>query len=364
MTTIANGPRRGLVKAPRSKSHEHRLLIADFLSGDYSRLVDHDGDSDDIVATKRCLRALSADDPMPLLDCGESGSTRRFLAPIAAALGKKPVFKESGRLGSRPNLVYDELKAGEFRLEGDVSSQFVTGLLFALPLLEGDSHIRFNSPLQSRGYVDMTLRVLSGAGIFISLDEDGFGIPGGQVYHSQKDVAVEGDWSGAAFWYGMNALGSEVLVEGLDPKSAQPDRVVVEHLRKITTGWTNETVGLDVSSCPDLFPVLSVVAAGTPLKTIFTGTKRLRLKESDRIAAMADVLGRFGVKTEAEENSFTVHGSERPFSGGEFSSFGDHRIAMSIAVGATHASSPMKVDDIACAAKSYPDFFSDFSRLT
>ena len=139
--TIEPGARRGSVAAPRSKSHEHRLLIADFLAGDYSRLAPAEGDADDILATKRCLLALAGDDTAPFLDCGESGSTRRFLAPIAAALGKKPVFKTAGRLADRPQMDYDDLQPGEFKLAGDVSSQFVTGLLFALPCGWGDVRI-------------------------------------------------------------------------------------------------------------------------------------------------------------------------------------------------------------------------------
>ena len=177
--TIEPGARRGSVAAPRSKSHEHRLLLADFLAGDYSRLAPAEGDADDIQATKRCLLALAGDDTAPFLDCGESGSTRRFLAPIAAALGKRPVFQTAGRLADRPQMDYDDLQPGEFKLAGDVSSQFVTGLLFALPLLKGDSFIRFTSPLESKGYVEMTRRVLVGAGVFIGVRDDGYDIPGG-----------------------------------------------------------------------------------------------------------------------------------------------------------------------------------------
>lgn len=360
---IEPGRRRGRVEAPRSKSHEHRLLIADFLAGDYSRLAPAEGDADDIQATKRCLLALAGDDTAPFLDCGESGSTRRFLAPIAAALGKKPVFKTAGRLADRPQMDYDDLQPGEFKLAGDVSSQFVTGLLFALPLLKGDSFIRFTSPLESKGYVEMTRRVLVGAGIFIGVRDDGYDVPGGQTYHAQPDVAVEGDWSGAAFWFAMNALGSDIKVSGLDAKSVQPDRVVQDHLQRISTAWNGERVFVDVSECPDLFPALSVVAAASPGETVFTGTRRLRLKESDRTAAMEDVLKRFGAEVENRENEFSVRGSEEPFRGGEIETGGDHRIAMAAAVGATHADGPVELDDAACAAKSYPSFFADFERL-
>lgn len=360
---IEPGRRRGRVEAPRSKSHEHRLLIADFLAGDYSRLAPREGDADDIQATKRCLLALAGDDTAPFLDCGESGSTRRFLAPIAAALGKKPVFKTAGRLADRPQMDYDDLQPGEFKLAGDVSSQFVTGLLFALPLLKGDSFIRFTAPLESKGYVEMTRRVLVGAGIFIGVRDDGYDVPGGQTYHAQPDVAVEGDWSGAAFWFAMNALGSDIKVSGLDAKSVQPDRVVQDHLQRISTAWNGERVFVDVSECPDLFPALSVVAAASPGETVFTGTRRLRLKESDRTAAMEDVLKRFGAEVENRENEFSVRGSEEPFRGGEIETGGDHRIAMAAAVGATHADGPVELDDAACAAKSYPSFFADFERL-
>ena len=362
--TLKCGRRTGHVAAPRSKSHEHRLLIADFLAGDMSRLAPAEGDADDIVATKRCLAALATDDPTPLLDCGESGSTRRFLAPVAAALGKSPVFKTAGRLAERPQKDYSELVPGEFVLEGDVSSQFVTGLLFALPLLDGDSSIRFSTPLQSKDYVEMTRRVLIGAGIYLGVREDGFDIPGGQTYQPQPDAQVEGDWSGAAFWYGMNALGSDVSVEGLSRDSVQPDRAVIELARKISTAWTGEKVGVDVSGCPDIFPVLAVVAGASSGETLFTGTRRLRLKESDRVAAMSDVLKQFGAAVSAEEeNAVVVRGTGGRFGGGSFSSFGDHRIAMAVAVGATVADGDVEIDDVSCAAKSYPSFFETFDAL-
>ena len=363
MTTIQPGKRTGSVRIPRSKSHEHRLLVSDFLAGDYSRLAPAEGDSEDILATKRCLEALKGDGQLAVLDCGESGSTRRFLGPVAAALGKSVTFLTRGRLSERPQLDYSNLKSGLHELAGDVSSQFVTGLLFALPLLDGDSQIRFTTPLESRGYVDMTLRVLSGAGIYVAVRDDGFDVPGGQKYIAQPNTKVELDWSGAAFWSAMNSMGSVVMFDGLDAHSSQPDRAVSELAPRIASAWKGEQVDVSVSGCPDIFPALAVLAGASSGVTRFSGTRRLRLKESDRIAAMTDVLKRFGVDTEADEDSFVIHGTGGKFDGGAFHSFDDHRIAMAIAIGATVADGPVEIDNSECVAKSYPGFFDEFARL-
>jgi len=366
---VMPGLRRGAVVAPPSKSHAHRLLIANFLSSLNQTeairtssffLLPSSLDSADVLATKRCLRALAEPTATPVLDCGESGSTLRFLAPVAAALGKTPTFKCAGRLAERPFKPYPKLESGLHELAGNVSSQFVTGLLFALPLVKGDSQIRFTSPLESRGYVDMTLAVVRAAGVEVRDVPNGFDIPGGQVFKPQS-AQVEGDWSGAAFWLAMNALGSDVKVSGLNDNSAQPDRAIVQVLQILQT---SQTLSLDVSQFPDIFPVLTVVAAARPRVTQFVGIRRLRLKECDRVAAMADVLGRFGVKVEVSEEAFVVHGTSAPFKGGAFASYGDHRIAMSVAVGATRAGEPVALDDISCAAKSYPSFFDEFRAMT
>lgn len=355
--TVFPGKRRGVVKAPVSKSHLHRLLIAAFLH-DPKRTFDFEaGESEDIAATKRCLNAMATAgaERSPVLDCGESGSTLRFLSPVAAALGFRPRYEKRGRLASRPVIEYDTIKSGVHELKGDVSSQYVTGLLFALPVLEGESEIRFSSPLESRGYVDMTLKVVRDAGVKVEeLADGGFRIPGGQKFGEVDVSSPEGDWSGAAFWLGMNRLGSDVKVLGLDGESAQPDKAVTELLGK---EW------IDVSGCPDIFPVLSTVAGALGQTTVFTGTRRLKLKESDRTAAMQDVLGRFGVETAMTEDTFTVYGRGGPFKGGAFTSYGDHRIAMSIAVGATIADGAVEIDNTDCAAKSYPGFFALYNGL-
>ncbi len=364
MITLKPGRRTGSVRIPRSKSHAHRLLVADFLAGDYTRLAPDESDSEDIVATKRCLEALKGEEPFAILDCGESGSTRRFLGPVAAALGKTATFLTRGRLSERPQMDCSDLESGLHELPGNVSSQFVTGLLFALPLLEGDSQIRFTTPLESKGYVDMTLRVLSGAGIYVGIDENGYDIPGGQEYVAQPDTEVEYDWSSAAFWYAMNSLGSLVMFDPLDKRSVQPDRAVMDLAPKIASAWKDEQVDVDISQAPDLFPALATLAGASAGRIRFSGIRRLRLKESDRVAAMGDVLKRFGVDTKTDEDSFVVEGSGGPLRGGEFTAFNDHRIAMAIAVGATVAEGDVTIDNPDCVAKSYPGFFAEFDGLT
>ena len=352
------------MRLPVSKSHAHRVLAAEFLAGRLASLAPSAGDCDDVAATKRCLLALASGSAA--LDCGESGTTRRLLGPVAAALGVKAEWKMRGRLASRPQIEYAALLPGLHELPGDVSSQFVSGLLFALPILGGDSEIALTTPLKSRGYVDMTLCVLRDYGISVDETERGFRVSGGQRYVAPADgPRIEGDWSSAAFVLSMNALGSDIgFADGgagsLSSDSLQPDRAVAQML-DVLSGEGERT--LDVDQCPDLFPVLAVVAACRKGETVFTGTRRLRLKESDRVAAMADVLGRFGVESRAGEDDFAVDAKGSPLAGGAFASYGDHRVAMSIAVGATRANAAVEIDDTACAAKSYPTFFEDFGKL-
>lgn len=321
---------RGLVTPPPSKSHLHRLLIAEFLaSGDCASV--EEGDCEDIAATKRCLQALK--EKSPILDVGESGSTLRFLAPVAAALGVKAEFVKRGRLADRPVMEYASLEPGVHELRGDISSQFVTGLLFALPILAGDSEIRFSTPLQSRGYVDMTLDVIRGYGIAVEEVDGGFKIPGNQRYVSPGEVKSEGDWSGAAFWFVANALGSEIKIVGLSEASHQPDSVVVSLIEAVKAGGE-----IDVSGCPDNYPALAALNFALGSGARFTGTERLRLKESDRLAAMEAVFA----------NPQDVD------------SRGDHRIAMSAAILSTVADGPTLIHGASCVAKSYPGFWDEF----
>lgn len=335
-------PLRGRIAPPPSKSHLHRLLIAEFLAG--SALPPPGADEcDDIAATRRCIAALASAAPgeSATLDVGESGSTLRFFAPIAAARGVKATYIRRGRLAERPMIDYDTLAPGVHGLRGDVSSQFVTGLLFALPLLDGDSEIRFSSPLQSRGYVEMTLDVVRAYGVAVEETDAGFRVPGRQRFVSPGPVRAEGDWSGAAFWYAANALGSDVTIDGMNPGSRQPDRVVPALVDAIVSAPSRaaETV-IDVSDCPDLYPALAVVAhvkGGGRVR--FTGTERLRIKESDRLAAMDAVLA----------------------SPEDVDSRGDHRIAMAAAVLASALEGPALVHGASCVAKSYPGFWDEWT---
>ena len=372
MTRLEPGLRRGVMSVPVSKSHAHRVLIAEFLAGRTDCLAAADGDCDDILATKRCLKSLvsrdTRDPRVVSLDCGESGTTRRLLGPVVAALGVKPNWIMRGRLASRPQIDYAELKPGVQELAGNVSSQFVSGLLFALPLLDGDSEIRLSSPLASRGYVAMTLGVLKAYGVHVEATTTGFRVPGNQRYVAPGGRPLfETDWSGAAFPLAMKALGNAVEIDaasaaGLRGDSLQPDRVVGALLARLAQ--KDGEIEIDVDECPDLFPVLTVVAAKRGGVTRFVGIRRLRLKESDRVAAMADVLARFGVSVGVTDAAFVVRGvGASALKGGAFRSVADHRVAMAIAVGATVADAPVVIDDTTCAAKSYPDFFSQFAAF-
>ena len=334
-------PLRGRIAPPPSKSHLHRLLVAEFLSRAAAglgagQLAEADpGDCADIAATRRCIAALSGLAPgsSAVLDVGESGSTLRFLAPVAAALGVKAEFVRHGRLAERPMIEYPSIEPGVHELRGDVSSQFVTGLLFALPLLGGDSEVRFATPLQSRGYVDMTLDVVRAYGIRVEETASGFSVPGRQRFVSPGPVAPEGDWSGAAFWFAANALGSELSIAGLNPSSRQPDRAIAGLIEKVKAGGE-----VDVSGCPDNYPALAVVNYALGCGATFTGTERLRLKESDRLAAMEAV---FADPCDVDPRN-------------------DHRIAMAAAVLSTVADGPTLIHGASCVAKSYPGFWDEF----
>ena len=390
---ITPSPLSGAVRVPASKSAAHRLLIAAALADGPTR-ISISAMNRDIEATAACLRALGAGieaeggtlvvspiDDVPTevtLDCGESGSTLRFLLPIAAALGAQATFIGHGRLPQRPNAplvealrahgaaidndllpmaVSGHLTGGLWTLPGDVSSQYVTGLLFALPLLDGDSAIRLTTPLASAAYVDMTLQALRQFGIDIEGTADGWRIPGWQRYHSPGEASVEGDWSAAAFWLAANALGASIDVRGLDLDSVQGDRAVTALLGQDT---------IDATHVPDLVPALAVAAASRPMRTVITGAARLRLKESDRLQSVADMLSALGHRVAVTPDGLVIDGGppqpcEAPVR--TVDGANDHRIVMAAAVAAAYADRPVRVTGAQAVEKSYPDFFRDFEAL-
>ena len=371
----------GTVTPPPSKSQAHRLLLCAALAGGESR-IENLADSQDIQATRRCMAELKTErNSLPRFDCGESGSTLRFLIPIALALRGGGVFTGHGRLMERPQKpyfdIFDEkgvryeqrdgvltvqgkLPPGVYRLPGNVSSQFVTGLLYALPLLEGDSEILLTSPLESRGYVDMTLAALAAFGVSVTEIPNGFRTPGGQRYRPRA-VSIEADWSQAAFWYTSMALGHPVEPQGLNPASAQGDMCIVSYCQRLRQSGD---AALDVSGCPDLAPPLAVIAAlRAEERTSLTGAARLRIKESDRLAAITRVLCAMGADVEEGPDFLRIRGRDSLAGGCTVDCCNDHRIAMMAAVAATRCREPVTLLGAECVAKSYPAFWDDYKSL-
>lgn len=389
----------GAVTPPPSKSLAHRMIIAAALAAGVST-VRQVAFSQDIEATLRCMQALGArceragdglriagiggvrepfQEP-PRLDCGESGSTLRFLIPISLETAGGGVFTGRGRLMERPQQPYFDLfqekgiaygqkdgeltvrgrlTPGEYRLPGNVSSQFFTGLLLALPLLEEPSILVSTTPLESASYVTMTMNVLELCGIQVrySPRHGGFGVCPG--IYSPFEAAVEADWSQAAFWYAAIALGSNLRLRGLNGQSAQGDAVVVRHDKKLSQPGD---VTIDISGCPDLLPPLAVIAAVRDGSTAFVNAARLRLKESDRLSAVRDMLLDLGGLADEGPDSLTVHGVSS-LRGGIVDGVNDHRIVMAAAVAATRCEGPVTIQGAEAVRKSYPEFWRDYENL-
>lgn len=413
MIKKVHGVLNGEVVPPPSKSRAHRLLICAALGKEPCTIV-CSSVNDDIIATMRCLNALGASityssgvfnvNPVKVvkggtLDCGESGSTLRFLVSVAAVLGADATFVGSGKLPQRPmgaltdvlaehgisftRLAADELpvscrgelRGGKYILPGNISSQYLTGLLFALPLAKDDSEIEIVGGLTSASYVAMTLDALATAGISIEHEGNIFRIKGNRQYRVPSDLIVEGDWSSAAFWVVAGVVGAKpVTVCGMNEESLQGDSAIVTHLRNMgafiekqdgkTIAMPSHLFGaeLDCTDTPDLVPVLSVAAAVAQGTTLFTGVGRLRFKECDRLAAMKELLALYGISSQIGEDSFTVFGGE-PVASGVVDSCGDHRIAMAAAIMSTVSRGVTAIDGASCVAKSYPAFFDDFASL-
>mgnify|MGYP001852661033 FL=1 len=398
--TITPAVLKGTVTPPPSKSQAHRLIIAAALSDGFCKLSNVDL-SEDIQATLRCMRTLDADasadgtiirgadlvdgheEPAPeVMDCGESGSTLRFLIPVALALKGGGKFTGHGRLMERPQEPYfalfrekgifyeqkdgvltveGKLTAGVYTLPGNVSSQFITGLLYALPLLEGDSRIELTTDLESRGYVDMTLDALKRFGVTAEYDgKRTFHVPGNQYYQHQN-LAIEADWSNAAFWYGAKFLGCPVEIGGLDQASVQGDRAIAGFYEQMGGAGRLE---LDVSQCPDLVPPLAAMAAlRAGETTAIVNAGRLRIKESDRLATVTEVLNALGAQVEEHEDHLVIHGREKLAGGVTVSGHKDHRIAMMAAIAAIRCEKPVTITGAECVKKSYPKFWEDYKAL-
>lgn len=384
----------GTLAVPPSKSMAHRLLLAAALC-DGACTVHGISDCEDVSATLDCMRALGIEcknegecvtvfgkgvgalTPRSPLPCRESGSTLRFLIPIALLSGETVTFTGERVLFSRPLTVYEALaeergllfsrgvdsltvrgplKAGEFSVVGNISSQFISGLLFALPLLEGDSRIRMTTAIESRSYIEMTLRALAMFGVRAEwADERTLFIPGGQTYRA-KEVFVEGDYSSAAFPDALNLFGSEVTLTGLSPDTVQGDSAYRRYFPMLASGVPTLYIG----DCPDLGPILFAVAAAKN-GGVFDGTRRLKIKESDRAAAMAEELKKFGTSVSVYPDTVVVyptafHAPTVPLDG-----HNDHRIVMALSILLTLTGGTILGAE--AVKKSYPAFFDDLAAL-
>ncbi|MEA4934737.1 MAG: 3-phosphoshikimate 1-carboxyvinyltransferase, partial [Lawsonibacter sp.] len=316
----------------------------------------------------------------PHLDCGESGSTLRFLIPVVLAAAGEGTFTGRGRLMERPLQPYfdlfrekgidykledgvltvrGKLEPGEYRLPGNVSSQFLTGLLLALPLLPGESRIVLTTPLESRDYVSMTLEAMGDFGIEVRKEGECLLVAGGQIYGAQSKM-VEADWSQAAFWYAANFLGSQVEIRDLNSNSSQGDMRVTEFYWKLARSGEIE---VDVSQYPDLVPPLASMAALRRGTCRLVNAARLRLKESDRLAAVTETLNALGARAEEGADSLTIHGMDQLEGGATVDCHNDHRIAMMAAVAATRCRKPVSLLGAECVNKSYPQFWDHYRML-
>jgi 3-phosphoshikimate 1-carboxyvinyltransferase len=404
----------GVVRAIPSKSQAHRALICAALA-DKPTIIECEGGSDDITATAECLSALGAkiereagvytvyplnrteNGGIASLPCGESGSTFRFMLPIAGALGRKASFILKGRLPERPlSPLYEELvrhgaklppqgtvpfntegqlTPGRYSLDAGVSSQFISGLLFALPLLNGSSELQLTGQAESFPYIELTLAMLDMFGVHTEYKDNVFFIPGGQVFRSPGKLLVEGDWSNAAFWLAAGAIGAgSITCANLNLQSSQGDRAILDILTKfgarVKTNGSAVTVSggklrgieIDARDIPDLVPILAVVAATAEGNTVIRNAGRLRIKESDRLAAVSAVLRGLGADADETEDGLVIHGG-MALKGGQVSSCGDHRIAMSAAIAATRCEQPVVIQGAQAVNKSYPGFFDDLRSL-
>lgn len=386
--TVYPSSLRGNVSAIASKSQAHRLLVCSAFADGPTTIICPDTNQD-MEATVNCLQALGAEiirtqtgyqvTPVQKLPetaklfCKESGSTLRFLLPVVGALGMDAVFYMEGRLPKRPlSPLWEEMERmgctlsrpasdtircqgrlmpGAYSLDGSVSSQFITGLLFAAALIPGISTLSITGKLESRPYIQMTQQAMAIFGV----NSNQTAIRGGKPFHTPGQIAVEGDWSNAAFFLGANALGSSVTVTNLSVESLQGDRIVCELLTEL-----NQNSVICISDIPDLMPILAVIAA-CKQGAVFTDIQRLRLKESDRVASVIAMIQSLGGKAEASDSTLTVYGTG--LTGGIVDSANDHRIAMAAAIAATACKKPVTILGAQAVEKSYPQFWEIYRHL-
>ena len=377
--TIRPRTLRGDITIIPSKSQAHRLLICAAFADKPTQL--HCADTNrDIEATADCLRALGADiirtetgytvfpaaqvPETAVLNCCESGSTLRFLLPIVGALGVDAIFQMEGRLPQRPlSPLWEEmermgcslsrptattlrcsgkLKPGSYSIDGSVSSQYITGLLFVLSLIQGETSLEITGKTESKPYIELTKAAMAL-----------FDAP---HYHSPGHIEVEGDWSNGAFFLAANELGSALSIRGLDQNSVQGDRAILGNLKQMDIG----SPAIDVSDIPDLVPIMAVVAAAKHGAS-FTNIRRLRMKESDRVATVMEMIENLGGKADASEDTLIIHGTG--LIGGTVDSHNDHRIAMAAAIAATVCQKPVTILGADAVSKSYPKFWEEYERL-
>lgn len=387
---IENSSLVGEVLIPPSKSAAHRAMVCSFLAGGGS--VNPIIPSKDMMAMEQVINSLK--NGSDTADCIESGNTLRFMIPVAAALGKSVTFVGSGRLPERPNGDYlrllpehgvkcicdgklplkieGQLTSGIYEIAGNISSQYITGLLLALPILEGDSEIVLTTRLQSKPYVDMTIKVMADYGVSVEETEKGYFVKGNQAYKN-LDYTVESDWSQAAFFLAGGVLSGDVTLKGLDVNSPQGDKEIINVLKRfgadieIGDGFIRakkselKGIEIDVTDIPDTVPALAVTAAFAKGTTVIKGGERLRLKESDRIESVVSNLKRLGVQVEEKPDGMVITGGGARAA--QLDGYNDHRIPMAFSIAALCAPGTTVITDAQSINKTYPGFFEDYNSI-
>ena len=382
---------KGEVNIPPSKSVANRAILCSFLAGggNVSPIID----SNDMKAMNQVINAIK--NGSNVLDCIESGNTSKFIIPVAAALGKNVTITGSGRLPERPIDEYlrilpkhgvkctsqgglpltieGKLEPGKYEVAGNISSQYITGLLLALPILDGDSEIFLTTELQSKPYVDMTIKVMSDFGVDIKETENGYFIKGNQTYQ-KRDYIVEGDWSQAAFFLVAGAINGDITLKGLKMDSTQGDKEIVNILKRFGADISINEDGIHVkksdlkgieinaSDIPDTVPSIAVASAFANGTTIISGAERLKFKESDRIESVVSNLKRFGVDVTEKQDGMIINGG-KGINGASLEGYNDHRILMAFSVMASCAEGVTSITEAQSINKTYPSFFEDYNFL-